>query len=63
MVHYHHTDSGQTNPLDISAHRIKSVNEKKEKYNVAVSRSGHIFMPFVLDKFGNILEYTKEMLY
>ena len=28
-----------------------------------MSRSGHQFMPFVLDKFGNVLEETKEMMY
>ena len=62
MIDYHHTDSGQSNPLDFSAHLIKSVKEKKEKYSAAVSRSGHQFMPFVLDKFGNVLEDTKEMM-
>ena len=53
----------QTNPLDFSAHLIKSYNEKKEKYNAAVRRSGHRFMPFILDKFGNVLDETKDMLY
>ena len=38
-------------------------NEKKDKYSAAVSRNGHQFMPFVLDKFGSVLEGTKEMMY
>ena len=38
-------------------------NEKKEKYNAAESRSGHRFMPFILDNFGTVLDETKDMLY
>ena len=63
IIDYRHTDSGQTSPLDFSAHFIKNYNEKKEKYNAAVSRSGHQFTPFILDKFGNMLDDTKEMMY
>ena len=51
MVDYRHTDSGQTNPLVFSGHMLKI-----GKYNAAVSRSGHRFMPFILDKFGNVLD-------
>jgi hypothetical protein len=47
MIDYRHTDSGQTNPLDFSAHMIKSEDEKLGKYNTAVSGSGHRFMPNV----------------
>ena len=47
MIDYRHTDSGQTNPLDFSAHMIKSEDEKLGKYNAAVSRSGHRFMPII----------------
>ena len=49
--------------MDFSAYLIKSQNEKKGKYNAAVSRSGHRFMPFILDKFGNVQQGTKDMLY
>jgi len=39
------------------------VNKKDEKYSAAASRSGHQFMPFVLDIFGNVFEDSKEMMY
>ena len=42
---------------------IKSDNDKKGKYNAAVSRSGHGFMPFIFNKFGNVLQGTKDVLY
>ena len=61
MVDYRHTDSGQTNPLDFSEHMLKSDTEKIGKYNAAVSRSGHRFMPIILDKFGNVLQKTRDM--
>jgi len=63
MVDYRHTDSGQTNPLDFSEHMLKSDTEKIGKYNAAVSRSGHRFMPIILDKFGNVLQKTRDMLF
>ena len=63
MVDYRHTDSGQTNPLDFSEHMLKSDAEKIGKYNAAVSRSGHRFMPIILDKFGNVLQKTRDMLF
>ena len=63
MIDYRKKDSGQTNPLDFSAHMIKSEIEKIENYNTAVSRSGHRFMPIILDKFGNVLQKTKDMMY
>ena len=63
MVDYRHTDSGQTNPLDFSEHMTKSEIEKIAKYNAAVSRSGHRFMPIILDKFGNVLPKTRTMMY
>ena len=49
--------------MDFSAHFIKIYSEKKEKYNAAESRSGHRFMPFILDNFGTVLDETKDMLY
>jgi hypothetical protein len=49
--------------MDFSAYLIKSHNEKKGKYNAAVRRSGHRFMPFIFDKFNNMLDETKDMLY
>ena len=63
MIDYRHTDSGQTNPLDFSEHMTKSEIEKIAKYNAAVSRSGHRFMPIILDKFGNVLPKTRTMMY
>ena len=42
---------------------IKSEDEKKENNAPCVSRSGHHFMPFILEKFGNVLDGTKDMLY
>ena len=63
MVDYRHTYSGQANPLDFSEHMLKSDNEKIGKYNAAVSRSGHRFMPIILDKFGNVLPKTRTMKY
>ena len=63
MIDYRHTDSGQTNPLDFSEHMLKSDIEKIGKYNAAVSRSGHRFMPIILDKFGNVLQKTRDMLF
>ena len=63
MIDYRHTDSGQTNPLDFSAHMIKREYEKLGKYNTAVSRSGHRFMPIILDKFGYVLQKTKDMMH
>jgi len=63
MIDYRHTDSGQTNPLDFSAHMIKSEIEKIGKHNTAVSRSGHRFMPIILDKFGNVLQKTGDMMF
>ena len=63
MIDYRHTDSGQTNPLEFSEHMLKSDNEKIGKYNAAVSRSGYRFMPIILDKFGNVLQTTKYMMY
>jgi len=42
---------------------LKSDNEKIGKYNAAVSRSGHRFMPIILDKFGNVLPKTRIMMY
>src|SRR6056300_637929 len=41
----------------------KSEIEKIAKYNAAVSRSGHRFMPIILDKFGNVLPKTRTMMY
>ena len=49
--------------MDFSEHMIKSEVEKIGKYNTAVSRSGHRFMPIILDKFGNVLQKTKDMMY
>ena len=63
MIDYRHTDSGQTNPLDFSEHMTKNEIEKIAKYNAAVSRSGHRFMPIILDKFGNVLPKTRTMMY
>ena len=63
MVDYRHTDSGQTNPLDFSAHMIKSEIEKIGRYNTVLSRSGHCFMPIILDKFGNVLQKTRDMMF
>ena len=63
MIDYRHTDSGLTNPWDFSAQMIKSEDEKIGKYNTAVSRSEHRFMPIILDKFGNVLQKTKDMMY
>ena len=63
MVDYRHTDSGQTNPLDFSEHMLKSDTDKIGKYNAAVSRSRHRFMPIILDKFGNVLPKTRTMMY
>ena len=56
MIDYRHTDSGQTNPFDFSAHMIKSEDEKLGKHSTTVSRSGHRFMPIILDKFANVLQ-------
>ena len=42
---------------------IKSHNEKEGKYNAAVSRSGHRFMPIILDKFGDVLQKTRTMMF
>ena len=42
---------------------IKSDNEKIGKYNAAVCRSGHRFMPIILDKFGNVLQKTRDTMY
>ena len=42
---------------------IKSEIEKIGKYNNAVSRSGHRFMPIILDKFGDVLPKTRTMMY
>ena len=42
---------------------LKSDTEKIGKYNAAVSRSGHRFMPIILDKFGNVLQKTRDMLF
>ena len=55
--------SGQTNPLDFSEHMLKSDTEKIGKYNAAVSRSGHRFMPIIFDKFGNVLQKTRDMMF
>ena len=63
MIDYRHTDSGRTRPLDFPAHMIKSEDEKIRKYDTAVSRSGYRFMPIILDRFGNVLQGTKDMLY
>ena len=63
MVDYRHTDSGQTNPLDFSENMLKSDTEKMGKYNTAVSRSGHRFIPIILDKFGNVLPKTRTMMF
>ena len=63
MIDYRHTDSGQTNTLEFSAHMIKSEDEKIGKYNTTMSRNGHRFMPIILDKFVNVLQGTKDMLY
>ena len=42
---------------------IKSEIEKIGKYNTAMSRSGHRFIPIILDKFGNVLQKTRDMMY
>ena len=42
---------------------LKSDTEKIGKYNAAVSRSRHRFMPIILDKFGNVLQKTRDMLF
>jgi len=63
MIDYRHTDSAQSNPLDFSAHMTKSGDEKLGKYNTVVSRSGHRFMPIILDKFGNVLQKTKDIMH
>ena len=41
----------------------KSEIEKLGKYNAAVSRSGHRFLPIILDKFGNVLPKTRTMMF
>ena len=38
-------------------------NANPDKYDAAVSRNGHQFMSFLLDKFDNVLDDTKKMMH
>jgi hypothetical protein len=63
MIDYRHTDSGQTDPLDFTSHLIKDMNGKIAKYNAVSNRNGHLFVEFVVDRFGAVIKEVQNLMF
>ena len=63
MIDYRHTDSGQTDPFDPSSHLIKDVDGKNAQYKAVSNRNGHLFVAFVVDRFGNVIKSVQDLMF
>ena len=63
MIDYRHTDSGQTDPLDSTSHLNKDINGKFTKYNTVSNRNGHLFVAFVVDRFGTVIKGVQDLMF
>ena len=56
MIDYRHTDSGQTDPFDSTSHLTKDIDGKNAQYKAVSNRNGHLFVAFVVDRFGTVIK-------
>ena len=63
MVDYRHTDSGQTDPLDSTSHLTKDIDGKNAQYNAVSNRNGHLFVAFVVDRFGTVIKSVQDLMF
>ena len=63
MIDYRHTDFGQTDPLDSTSHLTKDINGMIAKYNAVSNRNGHMFVAFVVDRFGTVIKVFRILCF
>ena len=63
MIDYRHTDSGQTDPFDSTSHLIKDIDGKNAQYKAVSNRNGHLFVAFVVDRFGTVIKSVQDLMF
>ena len=63
MIDYRHTDSGQTDPFDSTSHLTKDIDGKNAQYKAVSNRNGHLFVAFVVDRFGTVIKSVQDLMF
>ena len=63
MIDHRHTDSGQTDPLDSTSHLTKDIDGKNALYKAVSNRNGHLFVAFIVDRFGTVIKKVQDLMF